>query len=301
MNSRERVSAAISRLPADRVPRGEIYIGGSVVRSLLGCEGSGFEERLEFSSRLGLDIACLQEEFPAADSRLPRAEEVSWPDLGRWARETGLFTFVMIDGAFGWGTRLLGFERFFSMLAGKPRDLIDLIGAVESLNLDLAGRASAEGAAGVIIADDIAYGRGLMVNPLTLRQCYFPSLTRQVESIKSREMAVFFHSDGNLGEVLDDVAGAGFDGLQCIEPAAGMDIGNVKQKFGGRLCLWGNLDPRWLLPPLHIQGLREELAGIVSSAAPGGGFVFGSCCGLFDGIDTENLLAVYEILDQLEA
>lgn len=291
MNSKKRVESAIRHEVTDRVPRGEILIGDEVIRSILACTEVVFDQRWEFVRRLGLDIICLSPEFNApAGNRLPPVTGAKWPDLKEWAEKTDRFIFIMIDGAFGWGTRLLGFETFFGLLARESGDLFGFFHNVEEFNIILAERAVAGGAMGVIIADDIAYRRGLMVHPAFLKKHYFPSLARQVSAMK---VPVFFHSDGDLNQVLDDVLTAGFSGLQCIESAAGMDIGSVKQRYGSRLCLWGNLDPDELLQPRSCHQLKDKVDSIVAAASGDGGFIFGTSSGLFEGIKPENLLMVY--------
>ncbi len=291
MDARKRVESAIGHRVADRVPRGEIFIDDGVIKSFLKCREVAFEQRREFVLRLGLDIICLTPCFSSVRrAGLPPAESVCWPDLDRWVRETDRFVFAMVDGAFGWGMKLFGFEGFFAMLARDTGDLTDFLLQVEGFNITMADRAIKGGAAAILIADDIACSLGMMVDPGTLRKHYFPSLARQVSSF---DVPVFFHSDGNLSLVLGDIVGAGFLGLQGIEAAAGMDIGRVKGRYGKRLCLWGNLDPSGLVGPCDGQQLRNDVRSIVSAASDGGGFIFGTSSGLFNGMRPENLLAVY--------
>lgn len=290
MKAKERVARVIRREPTDRVPWGEICIDEALVNDLLGCSIVGFEERREFVERLGLDIVCLSPALPlfSAD-RLPLAAEVIWPELDQWVQRTDRFPFVVIDGAFGWGARLWGYGQLFRVLANGSRELLHLTQAVEKLNLEIVRRAVAMGAAGVMIADDIAYQRGLLVNPIMLRSFYFPFLARQAEGIKTLGVPLFFHSDGNLNEVLGDLVRAGFDGLHCLEKAAGMDIIRIKERYGKVLCLWGNLDPGEVIFPRNQKELREQVRSLLSAASPSGGFIFGTSSGLVNGMRVENL------------
>jgi len=294
MKARERVALTIGHRTPDRVPRGEIYIDDAVVRSVLGCATVGFEERREFARRLGLDIICLTPRYPRESSGgMPDAGPVGWSELDRWVRESDLFVFVMLDGPFGWGARLWGYERFFSALVRESAELTGLIRAVEDFNRRLMEKAVGAGAMGVLLADDIAYRRGPMAHPDALRRHFFPSLARQAAAAAGRGVPVFFHSDGNLNDLLEDIIGAGFHGLQCLEAAAGMDIGLIKEKYGTRLCLWGNLDPVELLLPRSRRELQETVQALIEVASPGGGFIFGTSSGLIEGVRPENLQAVY--------
>lgn len=113
--------------------------------------------------------------------------------------------------------------------------------------------------------------------------------------ISALKTPILFHSDGNLSEVLTDIVNAGFDGLEGIESAADTDIGSIKRQYGKPLCLWGNLAPSYLVMPHSKKELLEQVNSIKLSAAYGGGFIFGTSSGLFQGERPENLRAIYGV------
>jgi uroporphyrinogen decarboxylase len=272
-------------------------VDDAVVRSLLDSEDAGFERRLQFASQLGLDAVCLQPRLStdAVGGGLPMAKDVDWPDLRRWVWDSDRFVFAMMDGAFGWGSRLLGLEGILLTAARSALQLLELVRSVEALNLDLIQRAAASGAMGLVIADDIAYQRGLFFPPAILRSLFFPSLAKQVAAAHRAGLPVFFHCDGDVTTVLDDLVETGLDGLHGIESAAGMDLRGIRERCGSRLCLWGNLDPRYLVQPQSHEQLRDAVRSIVSVADPEGGLIFGTSSGLFAGMSSENLRAVYSL------
>jgi uroporphyrinogen decarboxylase len=295
LKPRERVLSAINHKATDKIPCGEIVIEDPVVKDFLSCNDVDFEKRYEFIRCLGLDIVCLplQLGMNSANGSLPHAADVEWEDIDKWVNQTDLFVFVMVEGCYAWGTRLFGFNRFMSIISREGSDLDEFILSVEQFNLELAERAVAKGAMGALIADDIAHNKGLMFHQVQLRKNFFPSLQRLVAEISAMKIPVLFHSDGNVNKVLDDIIDAGFDGLQGIESAAGMDLGVIKRKYGTRLCLWGNLDPRYLVMPYGKKELFEQKTLITQSAAYGGGFILGTSSGLFEGVRPENLWAIY--------
>jgi uroporphyrinogen decarboxylase len=299
MNSKERVLAAIGHKGADRIPRGEIVVDDSVVRSFLGCEEVGFDEQLRFVSTLGLDLVCLTPSpaRPSPDGVPPGPEGAKWRHIEQWASRADRFIFILLDGAFDWGMKLLGFRKFLISLMREGSDLTDIIKDVEALNTKLARRALDLGAMGILLADDIAYHKGLLANPRVLRRSILPSLARQTEAFSKMGLPVFFHSDGNINEILPDLTGIGLAGLQCLEFAAGMDLPSVSRQYGRDLCLWGNLDPRHLTDPHTPEEIAEAVNAILAVAGTQGGFIFGTSSGLFKGMRPENLAAVYTALD----
>lgn len=254
----------------------------------------GFAERFEFVSRLELDLICLSPVYDAS-GKVPPVSRVHWPDLKQWVLETPLFSFALIDGAFGWGGRILDYNQFLTMSYRNETALVDLVTSVEKLNLELVRRLSAGGVDGIIIAEDIAYQKGLLISPHTIRKYFIPSLARQAEAVTRAGMALFYHSDGNYSELLPDLVAAGFDGLHCVDRQSGMELSGLQREYGNRLCFWGTLDPGELTvkrDPAYLQQLRQQ---ICSEASPSG-YILGTTSGIFEGICLTNLKEIYRMV-----
>jgi uroporphyrinogen decarboxylase len=288
-NSQERVKAAINHQVPDRIPRGELCIGDDLIAQNLKCSQVGFEERAAFINDVGLDLICLPPDYPVGND-IPDAAEITVPDLDRWVLETPLFTFVLLDGAFGWGTRTLGYTDFLVLSRSSPLSFQALIEKVERMNRELIKRLVDQGVDGILIADDIAYQRGLMLNPQTLRKELFPALAGQVEAAGGN-FPVFFHSDGNYAEIIPDLIDCGFKGLQCFERGAGMDPLKLQKQYP-ELCVWGTLEVDDLIKS-HDPVYLNELASDIEKLASNGGFILGTTCGLYKGIDMDGLTAIH--------
>jgi uroporphyrinogen decarboxylase len=299
MNHKKRVALTIQRQRADRIPRGELCIDDGVVGAFLHVPHVTHRERLEFASRMDLDLICLSSDYGAGTrpDRLPAPDTLCWPDLAHWSVETDLFVFVMMDGGFSWGMKLLGFKDFMTAIMRRLPAIESILQEVDALNTVLMERAAAQGAHGVVIADDIAFTAGTMVAPDVLRRVFFPSVARQVECAHNLGLSVIFHSDGNLNSVLDDLAATGVDGLQCLEKAAGMDLARTRKQYGDRLCFWGNLDPSLLTAPLDPLELEQQVRAVIHVANQGG-IIFGTSSGLFKGMRPENLSYLHQLLSR---
>lgn len=292
MKPRERVISAIAHREPDKTPKGEIYIDDTIVKDTVLCDQVDFSARHQFAQILGQDIFCVNPLYPEANKHLS-AKEILFPDLKKWSLDTELYIFVMLDGPFGWGVRYLGFEKFLLSVAKQTILFKDILEKVVRLNKELISRAYGEGAHGILIADDIAYQRGLLVNPETLRESYFFALNSLVKHIKFQGMPAFFHSDGNLNDIIKDLINVGFDGLQCIEKGAGMDISRIKKMYGRHLCLWGNLDISELMLPCTEEELKLTVEDLISSVSYGGGYIFGTSSGLVRGINYNSMKSVF--------
>jgi len=315
MNGIQRVKAAISRKPIDRVPKGELVVETEFIRNYMAWLAdpespslfkSGktaapltHETEIEFYQSAGLDLVCVQ------DTRDETGDEGSSADTMRFRRYTdeGLFVFSLINGAFQTVMCSRDFMAFMGDVVRSPEDVAK---AMRNVTVEIARRMEqdlSDGAHGIIIADDIAYNQGPLVPPKFVAKYLLPCWQTQVAAAKGLGIPVFFHSDGNLNTLLPSIVDAGFNGLQCIEPAAGMDIGKIKRENGDRLCLMGNMDPALLsADPAGLQttgdnGLREvsdATAALISAAAPGGGFIFGTCSGLHGEMCPEKVHRMYD-------
>lgn len=91
----------------------------------------------------------------------------------------------------------------------------------------------AAGVHGIILADDIPYQQSTYISPTFVERHLLPVWRRQMHFDRELGVPIFFHSDSNLKPVILYIAVASFDGLQCMEPSAGMDLARVK-KIGRR-------------------------------------------------------------------
>lgn len=95
-----------------------------------------------------------------------------------------------------------------------------------------------------------------------------------VQAIQRQGGFARLHSHGNLRDILDDIVATGCDGLDPIEPPGQGDVtlGYVRENYGDRLVLFGNLeacDLENLPTPQFEQKIRTAL-----DEGPGGkGFV----------------------------
>jgi uroporphyrinogen decarboxylase len=275
----ERVFLAINHREADRVPKGEWSLGPGLISALMGKDGPpSFEDEAAARELLGMDLVAVAPDGCSL--------------IDRWRRETDLFVFALVDGPFERIVAKLGFVEFMTGLGREEHKIAGLAAREAEKGVELARRCLEAGAHGVIIADDIAYNRGTLIRPDTLRRVFLPLWRGQVQALTG--VPVFFHADGNFTALLADLVGAGFAGLHSLEPGAGMDIGQIKQEHGHKLCLWGNVDLGWLVDTKDEEQIAAGVRDLMGVAAPGGGYIFATAAGcLWDNLPAERVLALY--------
>jgi uroporphyrinogen decarboxylase len=124
------------------------------------------------------------------------------------------------------------------------------------------------------VVDDLSYGSGPMIDPKLFREYVFPWYEELGALAKKQGLLFFFHSDGNIWPILDDLISIGFDAIHPIDPTS-MDIREVKRKVGSKLGIMGNIST-----DLLSRGTPEEIRKItretIRDVAPGGGYALGS-------------------------
>lgn len=145
-----------------------------------------------------------------------------------------------------------------------------------------------EGAEAVFIFEDYAYKHGPFLHPRLWRKLVFPRLKQTVDTFHNRGAFVLVHSDGNILPLMDMIIEAGVDGVHSLEPAAGINLAEVKEKYGDKLCLIGNIDIANLLPYGTKDEVSKEVKKAINAAAPGGGYILATCSAVTDACKPEN-------------
>jgi uroporphyrinogen decarboxylase len=142
-----------------------------------------------------------------------------------------------------------------------------------------------------VVTDDYADTHGPFLGPELFRDFELPYFQRAVDAIKKQGVAVLQHSDGNLYPIIEDLIDAGIAGLHPIEPGA-MDIADVKQRYGDRICLMGNVDCRQLLPYGTEAQVIAEVRQVIDAASAGGGHILTSSNSLHSNVRVENVFTM---------
>ena len=195
--------------------------------------------------------------------------------------------------------RLMGQSLFAYAIYDAPEDLERVLGVIVDNSVATA-KVAAEAKISPLffIGDDMAYKGALMFSPQYLRRTFIPALRRVCEPLNNAEIKVIFHSDGYVMEILDDMIDAGIDGLNPIEPIAGMDIGFLKKRYGKNLILVGNVDCSQVLPLGTVEQVVEATKECIRQASPGGGHFIGSSSEIVPSTPVENVLAFYQACHQ---
>jgi uroporphyrinogen decarboxylase len=146
----------------------------------------------------------------------------------------------------------------------------------------------------LVVEDDIANTHAPMISPEHFREFINPYNKQLVDRGHELGLKVVRHSDGNLWSLLDMLLETGYDGLNPLEPQAGMDLKKVKAHCGDQICLLGNIDCLELLPDGTPEQVDAAVKQAIEDAAAGGGYIVCSSNSLHPAVNPENCIAMFE-------
>jgi uroporphyrinogen decarboxylase len=331
LSSAERVLRVLRREEPDRIPHFEWIIDRAVREAI--CPGCTMEE---FTLRMGLDAILTAPDFKKErigagrwrnewgmisedsgeehsvplDGPIHSLEDLRRyqpPDLhapGRYAsierlvqRYKGKLAIgVHLNDVISVPRNLMGFENLLVAFAEQPALVRELVALSVSANLEMAREVARRGADFVFTGDDYASSLGPLISPDMFREFLFPGLKQLFGGIRALGLPIIKHSDGNLMPLLDMILESGIDCLDPIEPQAGMDIGAIKQAYGHRIAIKGNVNCAQTLSFGTERQVVEETREVIRSAAAGGGLILSSSNSIHSGVKPGNYLAMWNAI-----
>ena len=193
-----------------------------------------------------------------------------------------------------------GMDKFLLNLAMNPDFATALLQKIASLCKTLMGHfldALGDNVDIIKIGDDIGTQESLLMSPRMYRDILKPIHADYIAFIKERTKAkVFFHTDGDVFNLIDDFIEIGVDILNPIQSSAGKmsDLPELKKRYGGQLTLCGAIDTQKILPFGTPEDVRQEVKRVIEILAPGGGYMLSSVHTIMNEVPPENILAMVD-------
>jgi uroporphyrinogen decarboxylase len=195
---------------------------------------------------------------------------------------------------------MMGFESFSFALFENEELVTELNNRLGELVLSMFEYfVQSENIDAIWYSDDIAYSNSLMVSPSVLDKYFFPWLKKIGALAKLYNKPLIYHSDGILFDVMDRIIECGVDAIHPIEPKA-MNLADVKNRYGKKLCLIGNIDVD-LLSRGTIDEIRNNVYKNIEEAGFDGGYCVGSGNSIPEYVKLENYIAMIETVKEINS
>ncbi len=332
MTSEERVLCALQHQVPDRVPHFEWLVDRRVRKALL----PGCHDFNEFAVQMGQDAVIVDPIFKkerigtnrwlsewgyiSQDTEEEHGIEVESPiktmaDFERYTppnpHAPGRFAaveevvqkykgdkavIVHLNDVFSLPRYLMGMQDLLMAIVLEPALVKALVEMSVTVNLELAKEVVARGVKIIYTGDDYAYNKGPLMSPKHFREFFYPALCRVMGGYKELGLYTIKHTDGNLWPILDMIINSGIDCLDPIDPQAGMDLGEVKAKYGNQVALKGNVDCAQLMTFGTPDEVAEATKETLRKGMPNGGFILSSSNSIHSAVKPENYVAMLKTL-----
>ncbi len=136
---------------------------------------------------------------------------------------------------------------------------------------------------GFALCSDYCLNKGPFLSPNLFSEFVTPYLAKLIQAYRDMGFHVIKHTDGNIMPIIDQLVQANPHALHSIDPQAGVDIAEVKRRFGSQVCLIGNVNCG-LLDTGDEDQVRESARYALRSGMPGGGYIFSTSNCIYTGM-----------------
>ena len=149
---------------------------------------------------------------------------------------------------------------------------------------------------GLQFADDWGSQTNLLIPPDLWRSFFKPVYKKMFSKVKSRGLHVWYHSDGNILEIIPDFIELGVDVLNC--QASVMDMNELK-KFAGKIAFRTDIDRQKVLPYVSPGEVKDYVFSLFHQlGTPDGGII--ACGEISEDVPLENIKAMYEAFTEFK-
>jgi len=193
----------------------------------------------------------------------------------------------------------IGMEHEMMLMLENPELIHDLYSAQVKLMIDIFEGLRRRGIEfdGVFLADDLGYRVSPLISPALYRELVMPHHRALCAYFAERGLATTLHSDGNIAPLIPLFIQAGFRGLHPLEVKSGLDVRELKRRYGTGLVLWGNIDVR------KLSGTPEEIEEEITSKLPvameGGGYIYHSDHSVPHTVSLASYARARELVDRI--
>lgn len=151
------------------------------------------------------------------------------------------------------------------------------------------------------IGDDLGMQERLLISPRMYRQFLKPLHAEFISFIKERTKAkVFFHTDGDVFDLIPDFIEIGVDILNPIQTSAGhmSDLAGLKSRYGKDIVFCGAIDTQKVLPFGTPDEVRNEVRRVINILGKDGGYMVASVHTIMHEVPPENILAMVDAVEE---
>jgi uroporphyrinogen decarboxylase len=199
-----------------------------------------------------------------------------------------------------WGIR--GIEPFLMDMVEDSDMAVCLLDRLTALRVEMVEKYVAAGVDVLMLGDDVSMQTGMLVNPREWRRLLKPRMALLIDAARriDPKVPVFYHTDGDPTEIVEDLIEIGVTVLNPVQPEC-IDPARVKKLYGDRLAFWGAIGVQTNLPFGTPEDVRREVKLRMETIGKDGGFLIGPSHMIEPEVPWENLVAMFDAIEEFGA
>jgi len=231
----------------------------------------------------------------------PIETEADWPQdhmaaAVEDAHRDGYFVKGMVGHIYEDSWQIRGYEQFLTDLVSRPEWAECILDRITERNVHRAEAAARAGADVLHTGDDIANQKAMMFHPDLWRRVLKSRWARVYDAARriKPDIAIWYHSDGNITDVIGDLIEIGVTILNPLQPEC-LDVDAICRQFGDRLLFDGAVGTQSTFP----WGTPDEMRRVVRKRREvfGDRLMLSPTHVLEPEVPPENVVAFYEACD----
>ena len=239
---------------------------------------------IEFPVKTMDDWLKLKPQFEFNENRInwdyiPKAKQL---------QKEGSLVVSDILGGFDFPRILMGEEDVCFAYYDEPEMMKDILDTIGDMTFKVLDRVSDHVVIDVLhVHEDMAGKSGSMIGPNLILEYIKPYYRKIWDMLSSKGTKIFSQdSDGNMNSVIDAFLECGLTQMYPMEPGSGMDVVELRKKYGKKLMLKGGINKYVLLE--DKEAIRKELEYKMQPLMHEGGMIFGLDHRIPNGTSLEN-------------
>jgi len=189
---------------------------------------------------------------------------------------------------------MFGYEAALMALVDIPDRVCCILDRLSSGATEWALLQIAAGADAVLVSS--AFAGGGFISREYYSRFVLPFESSLVGHIhKNTRVPVYVHTCGAIGDRIDLMIEAGYDGIDTMDPPplGNTEIEQVKKQYGEKIFLKGNIDPVNVLLRGTVHDVYVKACELIEKAGYNGGYILSSACSVAPAVDPENIEMLY--------
>ena len=149
----------------------------------------------------------------------------------------------------------------------------------------------------LFFTDNIACNNGSFISPKLFKDIYIPLLKKVISPAKEKQIPMIFDSDGDIEWMIYEIIDIGFNAIHPIDPG-GMDIYKIKEKYGSRITIMGNVGQDYPLSTGTVNEVKEDVKRRLEILGRGGRYVIKSSHDVGENVKPENFIAMIKTIHE---